>query len=73
MIGGFLGAGKTTSVLKFAEYLQENEITVGIITNDQASNLGDSKIISTHGFDVEEIAGTPIGVSVARFPPQHAV
>ncbi|NQZ69904.1 MAG: cobalamin biosynthesis protein P47K [Lentisphaeria bacterium] len=57
MIGGFLGAGKTTSVLKFAEYLQENEITVGIITNDQASNLVDSKIISTHGFDVEEIAG----------------
>jgi G3E family GTPase len=57
MIGGFLGAGKTTSVLQFARYLDKKGLKVGLITNDQANNLVDTKLLSNHGFDVEEIAG----------------
>ena len=57
MIGGFLGAGKTTTVLRLAEYLDAKGLKVGLITNDQAQNLVDTRMLSSHGFNVEEIAG----------------
>jgi len=34
MIGGFLGAGKTTAILKIAERLRDRGLRVGLITND---------------------------------------
>ena len=33
MMGGFLGAGKTTSVLQLARHLHEQGLKVGLITN----------------------------------------
>src|SRR5687768_15533245 len=33
MIGGFLGAGKTTSVARLAQHLTERGLKVGLITN----------------------------------------
>lgn len=57
MIGGFLGAGKTTAVARLARELVGRGLTVGLITNDQSSGLVDSSILRSHGFDVEEIAG----------------
>jgi G3E family GTPase len=57
MIGGFLGAGKTTSVLKLAEALSAQGKKVGIIMNDQASGLVDTALAAAHDFPVEEIAG----------------
>lgn len=57
MIGGFLGAGKTTTVLEFAKSLTEQGLSVGLITNDQSYGLVDTKILSSHGFPVEEITG----------------
>jgi G3E family GTPase len=57
MIGGFLGAGKTTAVTRFAHYLSERGKKVGLITNDQGSQLVDSLTLRAHGFAVEEIAG----------------
>src|SRR3712207_2932334 len=57
MIGGFLGAGKTTAVLKLAEHLTAQGKTVGLITNDQSVNLVDTAMLSSHGFAVEEITG----------------
>ena len=57
MIGGFLGAGKTTAVAKLAEWLRAQGRTVGLITNDQGSQLVDSLTLRARGFPVEEIAG----------------
>ncbi|MEM7231174.1 MAG: GTP-binding protein [Planctomycetota bacterium] len=57
MIGGFLGAGKSTSVSQFAKKLGERGKTVGLITNDQGDNLVDSAYLRASGFRVEEISG----------------
>jgi len=57
MIGGFLGAGKTTAILKIAEQLHERKMRVGLITNDQSSGLVDTTMLGAHGFAVEEITG----------------
>lgn len=57
MVGGFLGAGKTTAVLQLARRLHERGRRVGLITNDQGSRLVDTAMLSSHGFAVEEIAG----------------
>lgn len=57
MIGGFLGAGKTTAVGKLAGYLSARGLKVGLITNDQASGLVDTKMLRSQGFATEEIAG----------------
>ena len=57
MIGGFLGAGKSTSILKFAEYLDSQGKKVGLITNDQGSRLVDTTVVDNRGFPVEEISG----------------
>src|SRR5580698_7425743 len=57
MIGGFLGAGKTTAVLKLAEHLTAVGNKVGLITNDQSVGLVDTAMLESHGFAVEEITG----------------
>ena len=57
MIGGFLGAGKTTAVLRLAEHLSAKGQKVGLITNDQSVGLVDTAMLSNHGFDVQEITG----------------
>lgn len=57
MIGGFLGAGKTTTVGRLARYLSGNGMRVGLITNDQAGGLVDTKLLRGQGFATEEIAG----------------
>lgn len=57
MIGGFLGAGKTTAIVKFADYLRKQNRTAGLITNDQSSGLVDTAMARTTGFPVEEIPG----------------
>jgi G3E family GTPase len=57
MVGGFLGAGKTTALLRLAEHLTAGRRRVGLITNDQSSGLVDTAIVGSHGFPVEEITG----------------
>lgn len=57
MIGGFLGAGKTTLIQRFARYLDERGTRVGLITNDQGAGLVDSAIGRSNHFPVEEISG----------------
>lgn len=57
MVGGFLGAGKTTALGKFAQYLSESGKRVGLICNDQSSGLVDTTILKSKGFPVEEITG----------------
>lgn len=57
MIGGFLGAGKSTSVGRLARHLTDQGLRVGLITNDQGAGLVDTRNLRSQGFDVEEIAG----------------
>src|SRR5436309_9955939 len=57
MIGGFLGAGKTTAVAALAEHLVRSGLRVGLITNDQGSDLVDTAMLRSRGFVTEEIPG----------------
>ena len=57
MIGGFLGAGKTTSILRFAEWLTARGLKVGLVTNDQGGGLVDTALAQAHHMPVEEIVG----------------
>ncbi|MEI8044220.1 MAG: GTP-binding protein [Verrucomicrobiota bacterium] len=57
MIGGFLGAGKTTAVGKLAARLAAQGLRVGVITNDQGRNLVDTAMLRSQGFATEEISG----------------
>jgi G3E family GTPase len=57
MMGGFLGAGKTTAVAILARHLSERGLRVGLITNDQGQNLVDTAMLRARGFATEEIPG----------------
>ncbi|MBM3890212.1 MAG: GTP-binding protein [Verrucomicrobia bacterium] len=57
MIGGFLGAGKTTAVGKLARQLTDRGLRVGLITNDQGRELADTMTLRSQGFATEEIPG----------------
>ena len=57
MIGGFLGAGKTTAVARLARHLTEAGHRVGLITNDQGRELVDTAMLRSLGFATEEIPG----------------
>ncbi len=58
MIGGFLGAGKTTTISRLARRFQLQGKNVVIVTNDQATDLVDTNMLRSQGFDVGEVAGS---------------
>ena len=57
MVGGFLGAGKTTTISRLATSYQSRGLKVGIVTNDQATDLVDTHTLRSQGFHVGEVAG----------------
>ena len=57
MVGGFLGAGKTTTLARLARHYQSLGKRVGLVTNDQAQNLVDTNLLRGQGFDVREVPG----------------
>lgn len=57
MVGGFLGAGKSTALARLAKTLVERGLKVGLITNDQGSGLVDTQRMKATGLPVEEITG----------------
>lgn len=57
MVGGFLGAGKTTTLARLARHYTREGLNVGIVTNDQAADLVDTNTLRSLGFDVGEVAG----------------
>lgn len=57
MVGGFLGAGKTTALLRLAELFTGQGRRVGLITNDQSHGLVDTSMVDAKGYPVEEITG----------------
>ncbi len=58
MIGGFLGAGKTTTISRLAHHYRSLGRRVAIVTNDQAPDLVDTNALRSQGFDVGEVAGS---------------
>lgn len=57
LVGGFLGAGKTTLILHAARLLTSNGRRVAVITNDQDNGLVDTKFSEARGFGTREVAG----------------
>src|SRR5688572_24200459 len=57
MIGGFLGAGKTTAIARLARYYIDQGLSVGLVTNDQANDLVDTESLRAQGFNVGEVTG----------------
>ena len=64
MLGGFLGSGKTTALLRLARRYTEAGLRVGIITNDFGEELVDTATFRSAGFPAEEI---PRGCFCRRF------
>ena len=57
LVGGFLGAGKTSLLLRAARLLHDRGMRAAIITNDQGGALVDTRLSAASGFDTGEIAG----------------
>lgn len=57
MVGGFLGAGKTTTLARLARMYQARGHRVGIVTNDQAHDLVDTNTFRGQGFATQEVPG----------------
>lgn len=56
-IGGFLGAGKTTTVLKALEALHKRGLTGAYIANDQGEALVDTALAKASRVEVDEVLG----------------
>lgn len=65
IIGGFLGAGKTTIINKLARSLMDKGRNVAIITNDQGEALVDTKYCNANGIEVAEVLR---GCFCCKFP-----
>ena len=57
IVGGFLGAGKTTAMLQLARHLTAQGRRVGLIANDQSDGLVDTALLRSHAWPIEEITG----------------
>ncbi|GIW90968.1 MAG: hypothetical protein KatS3mg109_1400 [Pirellulaceae bacterium] len=57
VIGGFLGAGKTTLIRRLAQHYLAAGHRVGVVTNDQAHGLVDTQTFRHEGLPVVEVPG----------------
>ncbi len=57
LVGGFLGAGKTTAIIEACAYLEKQKINVAVITNDQGHQLVDTAFIRSHNILASEVTG----------------
>ncbi|MDD3398961.1 MAG: GTP-binding protein [Candidatus Methanomethylophilaceae archaeon] len=57
LVGGFLGAGKTTLINKLAQHFLAAGVPIGVVTNDQGQMLVDTEFVKMRGLDVEEVPG----------------
>jgi hypothetical protein len=65
VVGGFLGAGKTTLILAAARLLRQRGIRPAIILNDQGDDLVDTHLAGAQGLDCDQVTG---GCFCCRFP-----
>src|SRR5262249_7931263 len=64
LVGGFLGSGKTTTLLRLARHYTAAGRRVGVLTNDQAEGLVDTETFRSAGVAAE---GGPPGGFCCRF------
>lgn len=57
VVGGFLGAGKTTAIRALAAHLGRAGERVAVVTNDQGGTLVDTSLLRGASLDVTEIVG----------------
>src|SRR5260370_39387176 len=57
IVGGFLGSGKTTLILKAARLLEQRALRSAIILNDQGDELVDSRLAERRGIPSREVTG----------------
>ncbi len=57
LVGGFLGAGKTTLILRAARLLESRGLRCGVVTNDQDSALVDTLYAEAQQLGTREVAG----------------
>ena len=57
LVGGFLGAGKTSALVGLARVLARRGERVAIVTNDQAAGLVDTAVLASLRLDVGEVVG----------------
>jgi len=57
LVSGFLGAGKTTLILRAARLLQSQGLSVAVITNDQDDGLVDTRFSESSQLPTGEVAG----------------
>jgi hypothetical protein len=65
VVGGFLGAGKTTLILKAARLLQVRGVRTAAVLNDQGDDLVDTALARRAGMAADQVAG---GCFCCRFP-----
>jgi hypothetical protein len=65
VVGGFLGAGKTTLILAAARVLQQRGLRSAVILNDQGDDLVDTCFVDCHGLANAQVTG---GCFCCRFP-----
>jgi Ni2+-binding GTPase involved in maturation of urease and hydrogenase len=58
VVGGFLGSGKTTLLYRAARELAGRGLRVGVVTNDQAPDLVDTRLLAGQGVEAEEVTGS---------------
>ena len=56
-LGGFLGSGKTTTLLRLAGDLVRRGKRVGVLTNDQGQELVDTELFRASGLDTRDVRG----------------
>ena len=61
LLGGFLGAGKTTALAALADHLAATGQRVGVITNDHGSELVDTAVIARRSSRWRRFAGGGFG------------
>jgi hypothetical protein len=65
VVGGFLGAGKTTLILKAARMLTARGVHAATVLNDQGDELVDTELVRRSGVPTDQVAG---GCFCCRFP-----
>jgi Ni2+-binding GTPase involved in maturation of urease and hydrogenase len=57
LVGGFLGAGKTTAIIQAARALMAQGVKVGVVTNDKGKHLVDTAFFRSAALPTAEVAG----------------
>ena len=73
LIGGFLGAGKTSLMARAARVLKGQGKTVGLITNDQASDLVDTAFLSDRKTRSGRFRGAAFAATILALPMRSTI